>query len=108
MSKQLWPIEIECDAPPYPVVRASRQAGLITPEDVRWLRLSRFVLAGSPGSDKAAGDAGAADRAGGLRCSCGDPLPKVCTVAFAFATGLTLSLVLGQCCRCQTVFWDPT
>jgi hypothetical protein len=100
MAKQLGSIEIECDAPPYPIVKASRQAGIRNPEDLRWLRLSRFALAKSAGSDKA-------EKGGDLRCSCGEPLPTVCTVAFAFATGVTLSLVLGQCRRCSTVYWDP-
>ena len=36
MSSELGLLEVECDAPPYPIVRACRKLGLIAPEDVRW------------------------------------------------------------------------
>lgn len=97
MSQQLWPIEIDCDAPPYTVVQASRQAGFRTPEDVRWLRLKRHAL------DRPAPDG---TRPHCLTCRCGVALPKISTVAFAFASGAALTLRMVQCARCRTVYWD--
>ena len=95
MSKQTWPIEIDCDAPAYAVVQASRQAGIRTPEDVRWVRLCNFVRGRVPPPGHPGG-----------ACSCGEPLPKAFNVSFAFPSGGTLGLLLGQCPRCHTVFWE--
>ena len=43
MANPLGPIEIDCDAPPYAIVRACQRIGIRTPEDVRWARLSHFL-----------------------------------------------------------------
>ena len=43
MSKQLWPIVIQCDAPNYAVVQACRKLVFRTPEDVRWCRWDEFI-----------------------------------------------------------------
>jgi hypothetical protein len=43
MSQQLGPLEVICDAPPYPIVQACNAIGIETPEDVRWSRMSRYI-----------------------------------------------------------------
>jgi hypothetical protein len=111
MSKHLGPIEVECDAPSYPVVQSSRRCGIVSPEDVRWTRLSRFLLEraaigqgslwGAPWNLFSARTHPAA-----RTCSCGQPLPELRRVTFSFDTGVSLSYALGQCPCCRTVFWD--
>jgi hypothetical protein len=111
MSKHLGPIEIECDAPPYPVVQSSRRCGILSPEDVRWARLSRFLLERSA---RAHGSFWCAPwnlfngrgQPAGKSCSCGRPLPELRRVTFSFDTGVSLCYALGQCPCCRTVFWD--
>jgi len=110
MSNQLGPIDVSCDSPAYPVVRACRRIGILAPEDVRWCRISHFLsqtegwmglfhpvtwrklLGQMPGDQKA--------------CTCGAKLPEFERVTFTFTTGREESYHLGQCPRCGTVFWD--
>ena len=110
MSSQLGPIEVTCDAPSYPVVRACRRVGIRAPEDVRWWRMSHFL-------SQAAGWKGlfhAATWKNLLRrpqpdertCTCGAKLPTAERVTFTFTTGREESYLLGQCARCGTVFWE--
>jgi hypothetical protein len=103
MSSGLGPIEIDCEAPPYPIVRECRRLGLQTPEDVRWSRLSRRP--GQPPGWCAlffphAGPAGAP------RCACGQDLPPLTRYTFVMATGYQLSYRIGQCRRCRTISWE--
>ena len=112
MSNQLGPIEIECDAPPYTVVRACRRiGGMQSPEDVRWCRVGRFTHRptgwralmrqfwnlllgrGFPGEKT---------------CFCGGDLPRLEDCTFTFITGRKTNYRLGQCTRCQTIFWEET
>jgi hypothetical protein len=39
-------------------------------------------------------------------CTCGEPLPVLEDYAFTFACGKVLNYSLGQCPKCQTVFWE--
>lgn len=111
MSSQLGPIEVHCDAPAYPVVRACRRIGIRTPEDARWCRLSHFLteaggwkglfhpltwkkLLGRDPDEKT--------------CSCGARLPILEKVTFTFTTGREESYLLGQCGHCRTVFWEES
>ena len=113
MASQLGPIDLECDAPIYPIVRASRSIGIHAPEDVRWCRLSHFLgrsaswlgLLDALGWNKLVGRGQAPDAA---TCSCGEKLPMLEKVTFTFATGREESYLLAQCSRCQTVFWEET
>ena len=111
MSSPLGPIEILCDAPPYPIVRAGHRIGLLTPEDVRWCRMSRFLKehAERPGGGfhlpgwklllgMGRGPEGA--------CTCGQKLPLLERYTFTFRTGEEVFYLIGQCGRCRTVFWD--
>ena len=96
--------DVECDAPPYPVVRATRRAGLTSPEDVRWCRVghdagllgqwARWLWRlgrGAPGP---------------RACRCGHPLPALASFAFTSVTGRQAHYLLVQCPRCRTVYWD--
>jgi hypothetical protein len=89
MSGELGPIDIQCDAPPYPVVRACERLGLRTPQDVRWSRVNRFALLG-----------------GQLTCSCDQPLPPLESYTFTFVTGKQATYYLAQCPHCNAIFWD--
>jgi hypothetical protein len=112
MSNQLGPLDVNCDAPSYPIVRASRRVGLEVPEDVRWCRMSHFLeLAGGwkglfhPRTwKKILGGNEVDERA----CSCGERLPALERVTFTFTTGREESYLLGQCPRCRTIFWEDT
>jgi hypothetical protein len=111
MSKRLGPIVVQCDSPPYLIVKATRLVGLCAPEDVRWIRL-RHLRGDRPG----AGGSWYApwklfqrgSQPAGKRCGCGQPLPSLFRATFTFESGETLSFTLGQCARCRTVFWDET
>jgi hypothetical protein len=92
MARQLGPIEIVCDAPPYTVVKASKNIGITTPEDVRWIHLSGFFKS---------------EATPATNCSCGESLPELRRVIFAFGPEGQMKFVrLSQCCRCRTVYWD--
>jgi hypothetical protein len=112
MSSSLGPLEITCDAPPYPVVRASHGLGFVKPEDVRWARMSHFqaeresvwellnplawknALAGQGRTRKP------------VTCSCGLDLPTLERYLFTYADGRQEAYMLAQCLRCHTVFWE--
>jgi hypothetical protein len=112
MSQQLGPIDVSCDAPGYPIVRAASRVGVTTPEDVRWCRMSHFL-------EQAGGWKGlfhpttwtkllVRGEAGDQICSCGAQLPVLERVTFTFTTGREETYLLGQCARCRTVFWEET
>jgi hypothetical protein len=105
MSGWLGPIEIDCDAPPYPIVRECRRLGLQTPEDVRWARLTR-----RPGRPPGwcALLLPHAEAAGESRCACGQPLPPLTRYTFVMNTGHRASYRIGQCRRCLTISWDES
>jgi hypothetical protein len=109
---QLGPIEINCDAPSYKVVEACRQIGLETPEDVRWVRLSRFVQAPAHWTGLFSADTWkrllGCNESDAKKCSCGVSLPSLDRVTFNFTTGHEAVYLMGQCIRCRTVFWDET
>jgi hypothetical protein len=110
VSKQLGPIDISCDSPPYWVVQACHDIGVRAPEDVRWLRMSAFrclrpvpartvmdfvtALFRSPAIDPA------------ISCTCGARLPELNSTLIVVEGGETTAYRLGQCGRCRTVFWD--
>ena len=45
MPSRLGPIDIDCDAPNYPIVKACERLGMYCPEDVRWCRMSHYLSA---------------------------------------------------------------
>ncbi len=106
------PLELECDAPPYPIVRACRRLGFRTPEDVRWCRLrpatppqpsdrpSVFTLQGLKSIFAKP------EPAKGPACVCGQALPGLDRCSFTLASGRQVDYLLGQCPRCRSIFWQ--
>jgi hypothetical protein len=106
----LGPMDIECDAPPYSVVKACKGLGFQLPLDVRWCRMS-YVL-------RDQGEVGGAVGFHPLRwlfgsgqpprtsCSCGQPLPLIERYAFTVASKKEAHYLLGQCSRCRTIYWE--
>lgn len=110
MSPPLGPIEIECDAPPYPIVKECRCLGMRDPEGVRWCRLGRspsqpagwwrrFHLPSWAG----ASPPGLPGRSG---CPCGRGLPALVRHAFLLSSGREVVYRIGQCFRCRTIYWS--
>src|SRR3954451_7228524 len=100
MAKQLGPLVVECDAPPYCVVQATAAAGVSHPEDVRWANLSRHFLEWEARNDGALTfrwHGKRPRRDAGPTCVCGQALPALSRETFAFDTGVTVSLYVGQC-----------
>ena len=98
------------NAPPYAIVRACRTIGYRSPEDVRWCRMTHL-----PGGS--AGWQGLIERQpwgvlsgliqpGDLACHCGEKLPRLERCTFTFRAGNESSYFIGQCGRCQTLFWE--
>jgi hypothetical protein len=110
MSKQLGPLEISCDAPPYAIVRACGRVGMQAPEDVRWLRLSQFLSehAGWPKTLSSQSWRILLEMSppGVPTCTCGQKLPTLEKCTFTFLAGNEVSYLMGQCGRCRTVYWD--
>jgi hypothetical protein len=112
VSKQLGPIEICCDAPPYWIVRACHELGVRAPEDVRWLRMSAFrcqkpVPARSVAAFVAELFRGPATQPS-ASCTCGARLPELNASLIVVEEGEAITYRLGQCARCRTVFWDES
>jgi hypothetical protein len=112
MSKQLGPIEILCDSPPYPIVQACSELGFVRPEDVRWCRLSQF-LADHPGWCELCRlfpwDVLLANRSPKDRpCGCGARLPRLRPCLFSASTEESSAYLLGQCARCRAIFWEES
>jgi hypothetical protein len=99
MSSDLGPIEIVCDAPPYPVVRACAGLGFHGAQDVRWRRLDRRRLKRPTGLFPWL-------RGSKPACTCGQPLPALESYTFTFVSGSKAEYFLAQCARCRTIFWD--
>lgn len=110
MLNHLGLLEVECDAPPYPIVRACRKLGMSEPEDVRWSHKNhnsrrshswiRFLASPIWGrllrrDEKAASV-----------CSCGQPMPELDSYSFTFQTGEQVEYDLAQCPRCRTIYWE--
>lgn len=112
MTNHLGPIDISCDAPPYPIVQACRSIGIRMPEDVRWVRMSRWT------ETQQAAEADGLNRQISKKilgllsgektgtCSCGERVPKLGKYRFTFSTGEEMYFLLGQCGGCRSVYWD--
>jgi hypothetical protein len=110
MVKRLTTLDVECDSPPYAIVRACHQVGLQRPEDVRWVRMSRCLASQRGGRDLPGYRRGVWSalfrRRAAKPCVCGHRLPMLAKCTFTFKTGGTVSYWMGQCQRCRTIFWD--
>jgi len=109
MSSHLGPLEVECDAPPYAIVRACRKLGMHSPEDVRWCRKVhrsrrphswlRFLC---PLWGRLLGR----DETETPSCVCGQPLPLLENYSFTFLSGQRVEYEMGQCPHCYTIYWE--
>jgi len=108
MFSHLGPIEIDCDATPGSVVEACEALGFKSPLDVRWCRMSHSL-----GRQRALGGVLAfhpllwlfgSSRPPEVTCTCGQSLPQTERYTFTFASGKEAHYLLGQCCRCRTMF----
>jgi hypothetical protein len=106
MSSQAEPQQFDCDAPPYPVVKACQKLGFHSPLDVRWCRMSHVLTSHGAGSGTLGWLFGMSHSPDKTRCACGQPLPGLERYQFAFASGRTATYLLGQCSRCRTIYWE--
>ena len=110
MSSRFDLLELECDAPPYAIVRACRKLGMKAPEDVRWCRKSRhgkrhhgwISFLANPIWGRLLGRA----EGEGHACTCGQALPELESYAFTFQSGESVEYDMGQCVRCRTIYWE--
>lgn len=110
MSDRLEPFDVECDSPPYVIVRACQRLGFRDPEDVRWCRLSHFLAethADWRGMLLQPWKLFASMRKLGHRtCYCGRELPRLEECKFTLTSGTERAYHIGQCARCRAIFWD--
>lgn len=105
MANWLGPIEIRCDAPSYPVVRACEELGFVSPLDVRWCRISHAHDGRPLGRDAWQWLFGTG-KGQGQTCACGRPLPPLERYKFTFNSDAEALYLLGQCRQCRTVYWE--
>lgn len=106
MPSRLGPIEIRCEALPYPVVRACERLGFRSPLDVPWFHRPHYLE--TPNPALAAPAAGWMPWFGKGRrpCRCGLPLPVLEKYTFIFPPDLEMYYLLGQCPKCRSIFWE--
>jgi hypothetical protein len=104
MSSQ-YDQQSDCDAPPYQVVKACEELSFHSPLDVRWCRMSEFLVAPDAGPGMLEWLLGRS-RPSEKRCSCGKQLPRLELYTFTFASGRKAIYFLGQCRRCHTTYWE--
>jgi hypothetical protein len=100
---------IECDAPPYFIVKACEGLGFQSPLDVRWCRMDHVL----PGQRELEGLHGfhpfrrlfGSKRSPQATCTCGQSLPLLERYTFKFASEKEAHFFLGQCCRRRTMYW---
>ena len=110
MFNHLYPIEIDCDAPPYPFVQACLMIGLQSPEDVRWCRLrhlhqlpnQRLELFKIQTWKSLLG----MSEPNHSTCTCRAPLPKLERYTFTCLSGREVDYFIGQCAKCRAIFWE--
>jgi hypothetical protein len=111
MSNQLGPLEVICDAPPYPIVQACNAIGIEIPEDVRWTRMSHY-LDPTDETVERGGDRSVWQKllhpVGGREhlCNCAEKLPKLAKYRFTYSSGDEVTYSVGQCPKCHTVYWE--
>jgi hypothetical protein len=103
-------MDIECDAPPYSIVKACEGLGFQSPLDVRWCRMSH-VLAGQR---ELGGVFGfhpwlwlfGSSEPRKRTCTCGQSLALMERYTFRCSSEKDAQYFLGQCCRCWTMCWE--
>jgi len=102
-------VAIDCDAPSYTIVQACRRLGFQNPEDVRWCHLSQVSRARRPRPSLFSLRTWVSwlRRSGPQmkHCDCAERLPELQRCTFTLLSARDVHLVLGQCPRCQTMYW---
>jgi len=110
MSSQLGPIDVDCDALSYPIVRACTGLGFRNPLDVRWCQMSQFLNESNEGAGFFSSVSWLLflnrNQPRAKTCTCGEPLPTLDQFKFQFPSGRQVEYLLGQCARCNTMFWE--
>jgi hypothetical protein len=106
MANRLGPLEIDCDAPRYEVVRACQKVGFHSPLDVRWCRLGRFLEERARREKEPSRVLRWFTRPGHPTCYCGQGLPDFTRCEFLYPNGVSRTFRLGQCPRCRAIFWE--
>lgn len=111
MMQRLGPLDVECDAPPYAIVRACRRIGVYDPEDVRWCRLSRRARPRASWWEvfyhhpfKFLMGLGQIHNG---ECLCRQIIPRLGEHTFTYCTGEEETYLIGQCPCCRAVYWEP-
>ncbi|OAI41731.1 hypothetical protein AYO40_02470 [Planctomycetaceae bacterium SCGC AG-212-D15] len=111
MNNQLGPLEVICDAPPYPIVQACNAIGIEMPEDVRWAKMRQYVDRSEEPADRD-GDRSVWQKLlhpAQVRehiCNCREKLPKLAKYRFTYSSGDEVTYSVGQCRKCRTVYWE--
>ncbi len=109
MSSHLGPLEVECDAPPYSIVRACRKLGMREPEDVRWSQKGRRLRRTQSLMQLFGplwGHLTGREPPEGSLCVCGFPMPMLESYSFTFLSGEQVEYEMGQCPHCRTIHWE--
>ncbi len=106
MSSYLGPLQVECDAPPYPIVRACRKLGMNEPEDVRWCRKGHHSRRSHGWIHFLTNPFWGREEAEEHLCVCGRQLPILESYCFTFQTGEQVEYEMAQCPRCRTIYWE--
>jgi hypothetical protein len=112
MARELQPLEIICDAPPYSIVKACRHIGLESPEDVRWCHALHYIeLHGyRPAVRNRSGWNELLALLGpqSMKCSCGGKVPPLSDFHVLSGNADSGLYHFGQCRRCKTIYWEKT
>lgn len=110
MISRLGPLDINCDAPPYGIVKACQRVGFAAPLDVAWFRMKNLAAwQGDLGGTLATQTWSllfGKNEAKEPTCFCGMPLPALDKYAFTTMSGRVADYLLGQCPRCRRVYWE--
>lgn len=101
--------DVDCDAPPYPIVRACRGLGFLAPEDVRWCHVVPVPRQPTPPESvftiQAWKSFFSKTPLKGPACSCGRELPRLESFTFTLLSGKEVRYLLGQCGTCRRIYW---
>jgi hypothetical protein len=111
-NQQLGPLEVICDAPPYPIVQACNAIGIETPEDVRWAKINRCHSERVEEPVDREGDRSVWQKllhpvqGREQLCNCREKLPKLSKYRFTYSSGDEVTYSVGQCRKCRAVYWE--
>jgi hypothetical protein len=106
MSPNLGPMEVICDAPPYPIVQACNAIGVEAPEDVRWIKMSHYLAATEAEEKKKLASKPLLSKTQERLCPCKEKVPKLAKYRFTYSSGDEVTYSVGQCPKCRMVYWE--